>query len=123
MIRGKFKLSLLVTIDGSTVNDTLSKAAVVAQYLEEHNIAVAFDKVESLVPERVSVWVPTVPEMKIQAIKEVRHFLNIGLKEAKDFVEGDRIELSYTEAERFKIAMAMCGLTIEFAAHPDYVRG
>ncbi|MGB9681045.1 MAG: 50S ribosomal protein L7/L12 [Minisyncoccia bacterium] len=67
--------------------------------------------------DTVSVILKDAGQSKVQLIKEVKDLLGIGLKEAKDIVDGApkaiKENISLTEAEEIKKKLEAAGATIE----------
>ena len=66
----------------------------------------------------VDVFIADVGANKIQAIKAVRELTGLGLKEAKDLVEGDTrgvgLNLKADVAQRFRERLTEAGCTVRF---------
>lgn len=65
-----------------------------------------------------AVYLTAVGDKKLQVVKEVRALTNLGLKEAKELVEGTlpalvKDKLSKKEAEDFKAKLEAVGATVE----------
>ena len=71
-------------------------------------------------PSKFDVILSGVGDKKIQVIKVVRSLTNLGLKEAKDLVEGApkpvKEGVSKEEAEKVKIQLEEAGATVELKA-------
>ncbi len=64
-----------------------------------------------------SIFLTGIGDKKLQVIKEVRAIAGLGLKEAKDFVEGDlpkavKENIPKTEAEEIKTKLEAVGATV-----------
>jgi len=107
---------------------TLLQAKQLADYLKEvHGIepaagaavVVAGPAAEAVVEEKTSftVMLKAVGDKKIQVIKEVRALTTLGLKEAKDLVDGApkpvKENVSKDEAEAAKKQLEEAGATVE----------
>lgn len=114
MIRGTYKIKLIVKVDGSNASDALRKAQETAEYLENKNIFVSFGSFDQNEIKYYTVKFTEVPELKIDTIKQVRAILGIPLKEAKDFVEGTTsVRVEPLEFERLNTMAKLAGLSIE----------
>lgn len=114
MIRGTYKIKMIVKVDGNSASDALRKANEVAEYLENRNISVSFSPFDQNEIKYYTVKFTEIPDQKISAIKSVRAILNMGLKESKDFVEGVMsVRVEPLEFERLNTMAKLAGLSIE----------
>jgi large subunit ribosomal protein L7/L12 len=130
MVKGKVSVQdFLESIDTWTIRDLheavkaleekygISAAAVAAPVAMAPGAAAPGAVAPAEEQTEFAVVLASVGEKKIQVIKEVRAITNLGLKEAKDLVDGApkpvREGVSKQEAEEIKAKLEGAGATIE----------
>ena len=114
----KHSISFDLTVHGTTAYDVTEKATKIIKILEEeYKVEVSLKSCNSHSSLRTRLTVDdSIPESKLEAIKTVRSLMNLSLKEAKDFIEGQSLDVPVWDADRIVSALRLMCVNVESKA-------
>ena len=113
---GHHKLQFIVSFEGDEITSVLEKSYKALDMIREITATISIHESFSMLPEWGMLKITGIPDpdKKIQAVKEVRRLLGLGLKESKELVEGFSYKIAFPQGERLNTKLRLAGFQTEY---------